>query len=269
MKKSNRKTLAHETLKIMEQGEYIIDDKRISIQKELQKCIENTELIRSEIQLEFAPSIDYKTQFIVKNGTTLEACEKLTRQNEPVFCLNFASAKNPGGGFLGGAEAQEESLARSSGLYNSLISKYDMYEENRQHRSCLYLDHMIYSPQTPVFRNDKGDLLEEFYSVSFLTAPAVNAGVVKRNEPSAIEFILPTMKRRIERVLSLALQKGYTQLVLGAWGCGVFQNDPVAIAQLFYEALNGPFKGKFNTIYMAVLDKRERGIFEAFNTYFH
>jgi len=70
--------------------------------------------------------------------------------------LNFASAKNPGGGFLGGGSAQEESLARSSGLFPCINQMQQMYETNRAYRSCLYTDHMIYSPRVPVFRDDEG-----------------------------------------------------------------------------------------------------------------
>ncbi|HBR75644.1 MAG TPA: TIGR02452 family protein, partial [Cyanobacteria bacterium UBA11159] len=63
-----------------------------------------------------------KTQFEVRNETTLMGGERiaLTQKFKKIGVLNFASAKNPGGGFLRGTQAQEESLARSSALYKSL-----------------------------------------------------------------------------------------------------------------------------------------------------
>ena len=140
-----------------------------------------------------------------------------------VLALNFASAKNPGGGFLKGSQAQEESLARASGLYACINPIQTGYEANRRNASCLYTDHMIYSPDVPVFRDDDDLLLDHPYLVSFLTAPAVNAGEVRLKEPGNV---VPDRGGdavgRMEKVLSLAVVHGHEVLVLGAWGCGVF-----------------------------------------------
>lgn len=145
-------------------------------------------------------------------------------------CLNFASAKNPGGGFLGGSQAPEASLARSSGLY-ACISPMEGYDAaNRSCGTPLYTDHMTYSPGVPVFRDDAGRLLDEPYLVSFITAPAVNAGAVSKNRPAEVPQILPVMRRRAEYTLKVALDNGEKHLVLGAWGCGVFRNDPAGVA---------------------------------------
>jgi uncharacterized protein (TIGR02452 family) len=121
-------------------------------------------------------------EFEVVNETTLSAAGRLAQadDNANPLALNFASAKNPGGGFLKGSQAQEESLARASGLYRCVVQMQAMYEANRRLRSCLYTDNMIYSPQVPVLRDDGDQLLEAPYLVSFVTAPAVNAGVVRR-----------------------------------------------------------------------------------------
>src|SRR6185437_10556724 len=98
-----------------------------------------------------------------------------------VLALNFASARHPGGGFLKGSQAQEESLARASGLYACIAPLRGMYDANHRFRSCLYTDHLIYSPDVPVFRADNDSLLDHPYPVSFVTAPAVNAGAVRTN----------------------------------------------------------------------------------------
>jgi len=105
----------------------------------------------------------------------------------PSGCLNFASARHPGGGFLGGAQAQEESLARTSGLYACLTSAHckKMYLINQQNKSCLYSHRIIYSPDVPVFKDDDGAILDEWYSMNFISAPAVNAGVVRKRDRNA------------------------------------------------------------------------------------
>lgn len=158
---------------------------------------------------------------------------------------------------MGGAEAQEESLARASGLYASLVSQRGYYDANRASPSAFYTEHMIYSPSMPMFRDDSGALLERPHLTSFITAPAVNAGVVREREPERASEIPAVMRRRVARVLALALAFGHRALVLGAWGCGVFRNDPKLIAEFFAEALEMSFKNRFERVVFAIYDRSQ------------
>jgi uncharacterized protein (TIGR02452 family) len=151
------------------------------------------------------------------------------------------SAKNPGGGFLTGARAQEESLARASGLYAMLLGD-PMYDHHRSLRDPMYTTWVIYSPDVPVFRLDEGPLLDGPYFCSFLTSPAVNVGALRHRDRRGDE-IRRVMHERVERVLGVAALHGHEVLVLGAWGCGVFRNDPRQVAELFRDALAGRFRG--------------------------
>src|SRR5262249_31953931 len=122
--------------------------------------------------------------------TTAQAGRRLVNEGaKRVVALNFASAKNPGGGFLGGAKAQEEDLARCSALYATHLTHRDYYDATRAPPPLLYTDHIIYSPDVPFFRDEKLDLLEEPFSLSIITAPAPNAGEVLRREPKAHDRI--------------------------------------------------------------------------------
>jgi len=132
-----------------------------------------------------------------------------------------------------------------------------MYDTNRATASCLYTDYMIYSPQVPVFKDDDDQLLDVPYEVSFLTAPAANAGVVhQQGNAGEIAQIESTMINRMEKVLSVAVVHDYRVLVLGAWGCGVFRNDPAKIARYCRQHLmeNPTFKSAFEKVVFAVLD---------------
>ncbi|TGE28162.1 TIGR02452 family protein [Hymenobacter metallicola] len=190
----------------------------------------------------------------VYQATTLEAAAALSRQFARVGVLNFASARNPGGGFLGGSQAQEESLARSSGLYPCIAQFREMYEHNA-HLNGFYSDYAIYSPGVPVLRTDAGDWLSEPYRVDIITSPAVNAGALRRNSPELLPELEPTMRRRIRQVLGMAARPGCEALVLGAWGCGVFGNDPAQVARLFAEALTQPgWRNQFKRIDFAIFD---------------
>jgi uncharacterized protein (TIGR02452 family) len=141
-------------------------------------------------------------------------------------------------------------------LYASLISQEGYYEANRQCRTALYTDHMILSPHVAVFRSDDGVLLSAPYLVSILTAPAVNAGALRTNDPQDEPEIRPTMASRITKALAITAARGYEDLILGAWGCGVFRNDPSEIAGLFGEALHADarYRGRFKSVTFAVLD---------------
>src|SRR4030095_3387218 len=120
----------------------------------------------------------------VQNETTFAALARLVGSNGHLAGLNFASAKNPGGGFLNGSLAQEEALACASGLYPCLLQAPEYYERNRANRSALYLDLAIFSPLVPFFRNDAGTLLEKPVLASVSTAPAPNAEAIAHKEPA-------------------------------------------------------------------------------------
>lgn len=200
-----------------------------------------------------------KTTFSVVNGTSLQSAREIAARSErPPFVLNFASAKNPGGGFLNGARAQEESLARSSALY-ACIEGRQMYCHHRGLSDCMYTSWMIWSPAVPVVRDDHGGtLLDEPYVASFLTAPAPNAGVVLSRDPSRREEVTEVLASRVTRALSIAAAHEATHLVLGAWGCGVFGNDPGTVADAFRRELDGgSFEGVFDEVVFAVLDWSE------------
>jgi uncharacterized protein (TIGR02452 family) len=260
MNRDHRAAMAQETLGILREGRYTTPSGGVvEIAADQRAAVEGSLLYRPEDFPAPVPGCPRETVpatvVEVTGETTLQAARRVAGV-APV-CLNFASARNPGGGFLGGSQAQEESLARSSGLYPCLERLPAMYEHNRQERTLLYSDHMIYSPRVPVFRGDGGELLEEPFLASFITAPAVNAGAVRVNQPESEPLIRPTMAARLDRVLWVAARHGHRALVLGAWGCGVFGNEPRMVAGLFAEALGpgGPFARCFGHVVYAVFDR--------------
>lgn len=185
----------------------------------------------------------------VENATTLDVSQRLTQENKRPLALNFAAPAHPGGGFLRGDRAQEENLARSSGLYATLVGD-EMYDFHRSQSGPMASDWAILSPDVPVFRDDSGVLLEEPWLLSFLTCAAPQA---KRMRGGA-DIAASLLRARIRRVLTIARAYGYRDLVLGAWGCGAFGGDPVTTAADFHDALVGPFLGAFDTVVFAITD---------------
>ncbi len=267
MSRNDRKLIAEETLQILKQGYFVTPSNRtISIEELQAECEANTRVYSPKtsdnlLQYRTANPLATPTKISVTNQTTLDAVRDLIKAgNEDVLCLNFASAKNPGGGFLGGSQAQEESIARATGLYKSLLQAEMYYDTNRNTKSCFYTDYMIYSPDVPVFKDEGGNNLEELVSCGIITAPAVNTGVVKRKEPHRLSEIEAVMKRRIAKVLAISLEHRHRCIVLGAWGCGVFQNDPVDMARYFREVIEEQFRNEFREIVFAIYARNERFI---------
>lgn len=268
--RNHRVAIAQDTLAVIAHGRYRnARGEQVVIADDLARAVNGTvHYTGAELQAlrdRFALGGAIATRIAVTNESSLSAARRLVTEGAgDVLCLNFASARNPGGGFLGGAEAQEENLAKSSGLYACLIEKMEMYEKNRAYSFCAYLDDMIYSPGVPVFRDDAYGYLDSAVPVTFVTAPAVNRGAVAKNTPDRLDELKTIMPRRIERLLALAQHRGHRALVLGAWGCGVFGNHPAQMAGWFRDALTGPFKGAFDRVHFAVLDRRNDGTYTAF-----
>src|SRR5215475_7102950 len=265
LNRNQRAQMAQETVRIIGQGYYLSPTgRRVDIGSAVVASAAGT--------LEFPPDHvvtlphdlhgRHTTEIVVENETTLAAARRLA-VNHRTIALNFASARNPGGGFLSGSEAQEESLARSSSLYACLDGR-SMYPFHRRHGDTLYTDYVIYSPSVVVFRNDDGKLLETPFTCSFLTAPAPNAGAVLQSNPTRGDELRRALQGRINKVLAVAVAQGYDTIILGAWGCGVFKNDPRDVAAQFQVALTGDFAGVFRHVSFAVLDHKSGAVIAPF-----
>ncbi|MFF7933845.1 TIGR02452 family protein [Streptomyces sp. NPDC007940] len=249
--------IAQETERIVAAGRYRAPDgHEVSLAAEIEAARAGTRLYGpGPVDVPAFTRVD--TLFEVTGESSLEAARRLGGR---VAVLNFASARNPGGGYLNGAQAQEEALCRASALYTCQLRAREFYDHHRARRDPFYTDRVIHSPAVPVFRDDRGDLLDSAHLVGFLTSAAPNAGVVRRTAPERVAELPGALVTRAERVLSVAVAQGYRRLVLGAWGCGVFQNDPAQVAGAFRTLLGpgGRFAGAFDHVVFGVLD-RTRG----------
>ncbi|MFJ8196534.1 TIGR02452 family protein [Streptomyces sp. NPDC096152] len=254
--------VARQTESIVEAGHYrTADGREVSLAAAIEAARHGTRMFGPEPVA--VPSAPAGETFVEVTGeSSLEAARRLTG---PVAVLNFASARNPGGGYLNGAQAQEEALCRASALYTCLLRAPEFYDHHRAHRDPFYSDRVIHSPGVPVFRDDAGRLLDEPRVAGFLTAAAPNAGVVLRTAPERAAELPRAIAVRAERVLETAAAQGYRRLVLGAWGCGVFRNDPARVAGAFRGLLGpgGRFAGTFEHVVFGVLDRTPGSVVRA------
>ncbi|WP_433790475.1 TIGR02452 family protein [Actinoplanes sp. CA-252034] len=249
------RAIAQETVSIVERGTYEGPDGVVDIADAVARAVRGTRLHLPDDVLAPPPAAAGPLAVEVTAESSLDAARRVATERDGVACLNFASARNPGGGFLNGAQAQEESIARASAIYPSLRAAGDFYAFHRADRGLLYTDRVIWSPGVPVFRDDRGRFLARPYHVSFLTAAAPNRAMIARDQPGLLPEVPGALARRADRVLRVAAAHGCRELVLGAWGCGVFGNDPAQVAAVFAAALaRAPW---FDRAVFAILDRRE------------
>lgn len=244
-------------------GYYVKDGQKIDWRDMVQTACAAKLSIRPTDQLPHAEHPKFaETKIQVTNETTLGAAKRLVEKGFRPLALNFANGIKPGGGFLRGAKAQEEALCRSSALYPTLIGD-PMYEEHALRPLPDSSDWAIYSPDVPVFRTDDGINLPKPWLLSFITCAAPYAPAIGTQEAANL------LKKRIHRILAIAKAYGHTELILGAWGCGVFENDPHRTAKDFRHALEHEFSGVFSGVVFAITDwSRQRDYLGPFRDVF-
>lgn len=260
--------MALETIQITTQGYYKKGNVQILLTKDCNPKFDQVILYppdileeiraRWEINISTAPC---KIQ--VLDLDSLTAAIGLTRP----LVMNFADAFLPGGQFLYGAKTQEESLCRSSTLYTSLSSPKaaEMYRYNKTHPSPVDSDYMLLSPEVCIFRDSKGQLLDEPYYLSVISVAAPDKYTRAAHVPQ--DELNHVIKRRLRNLFIIAELHRYRSLVLGAWGCGAFGNDVYHVVKCFYEVLiQEKFANFFSNIIFAVLQDNVK--FNIFREYF-
>lgn len=197
-------------------------------------------------------SKQFNTEIAVENKDTFDKAKEM---GEDCAVLNMASFKNPGGGVIWGASAQEECLCRRSNLYMIL-------------RSFVYplpMVSTIYSPTVTIFKDHDYNYCEPY------TCSVLSAGMLKLSEEANGIFTeeqVDIVKRKIKNLFRTALHFEKRKLVLGAWGCGAFRCSPEIMSKLFKEIIfSDEIIGQFDKICFAILDPKGRN-FKAFNSVF-
>ena len=252
------------------------------IKTALQKSIECQQLI---LENDTLPAIDKKkydtpAQIIVSKKRSYEAASAYKTQN--VCVHNFASASNPGGGVTHGAHAQEECLCRCSDLYFCLNTPemWDgFYKPHREAKNPIHNDDIIYTPDVVVFKTDTAypELMdkEDWYNVNVITCAAPNLRERPSNpynsgdESDAVKISAEELKslheKRLRRILDVAVMGENEVVILGAFGCGAFRNDPEVVVQAAKTVIE-EYRYAFQTIEFAVYcsprDERNYRIFD-------
>lgn len=258
--REKRKQIAEENLKIMKIGYYkkydILQDVATSTMDAKFYSEEVLdEIVLKQTSIEGDKNIVTVTQNdVVKELMTLK--EKYP--TEKIAVLNCASARNAGGGFLNGSLSQEEALAYASTMFGVLKDRKDFYKNPKHLRNGLYSHSMIYAPNV-VFIRDENHVLVEPYLVDMIVSTAVNLGDLKeKGLAEEVKQANQVMRERIERIVALAKENKVEVLVLGAFGCGVFKNNPYVVSNIFKEVLNMPaYRSAFKEVVFPIYDSNK------------
>ena len=245
----NNIEILQETLQILDEGKYKVNGKEVNLQLLKDRMEASHVLLPADVQDICSRKLDRKPVAspcridCVKQDSYVAAIEMMRdRPNagdltKPVLVLNFANPVNIGGGVYKGARAQEEDLCRRSSLLRSLETPHSLryYSYNRKLHTHMGSDAMIFSPEVEIFRDERGELMDETVIVAVLTcaAPMITYSMEGMNESEYRGMFY----NRIVGLLKCAAYFGYEDLVLGAWGCGAFGNDAAVVSDLFYRAL--------------------------------
>lgn len=271
-----------ELIAVFEDNQRYIDENQRLRDAQL-KSMELTEVIAGRQIPKHLPDRDTKKKNIfVTYSSTVEAARALARRypKQTIAVLNFASATNPGGGVKKGASAQEESLCRCSTLYGCLDQKkvHDAYyipNRTDKDRTALHTDDVVYTPGVLICRDDgANERLDEkdFVSVDVISCAAPNLRKFTLNQYNpgerlsvsiSDEDLLKLHLNRARNIFLSAINHGATVLILGAFGCGAFKNDPYIVAEAYNEVAH-EYAEYFTEIEFAIYSKDSNRNFEAF-----
>ena len=224
---------------------------RAILVESIEKSIASQDIILEDQSIDSIPMEHLDSAKVyVTDQRTFQAARN---RNGRCCVLNFAAFYAPCNGYVFG-NTQEECLVRTSTLYPCIscpdaIKGY--YEPHENIPSSTYNSDIIYTPDVKVFRNDDNDqeMLDEkdWYDVDVITccAPNLNDMYIDDDE------LLSIQTARIDRIFQVAAHKGADVLILGAFGCGAFSNNPRIVAIAFKTAVE-KYRNVFEEIVFAI-----------------
>ena len=259
-----RRRIFEETIRIAREGAYVSADGRAVSLPDPADMMKNSRLYEA-IECSQLPERPERTVVEVCDSDSLLAGKKLLDEGYRPAVLNFANRQTPGGGVLSGAGAQEENIFRRSDL---ALSLYQFHPNGigfgiPQREERYPMDRTTggaYSPDVTVFRGAETagyPLLSEPYRLGIITVAAMNRPALADQDRIA-DHLVGAVMEKMRTIFRIALAHGHDALVLGAWGCGAFQNPPRHIAELFHRVMEErEFRNRFGKIVFAILDRRK------------
>lgn len=236
--------ILEDTLKTCESGEYIYDGKAVNLKLTYEQMLAASVYLPDQLDemRNLKPGLDKldgECSFSCVNADSYALARQIAADypEDKVLVLNLANPVHIGGGVRRGAKAQEEDLCRQSTLLLSIESgnAAGYYRYNRSLHTRRGSDAIIITPDVEVFKDSDYNYLEHSTVVSVMTCAAPILDPVTKTDDNRYRKM---MYHRIEGMLVCAAYCGYRRLVLGAFGCGAFNNDARIVSDIFYQVIS-------------------------------
>lgn len=191
-----------------------------------------------------------------------------------VTVLDFADYLKPGGMFMEGSMAQEESICHKSNLYN-ILTYGDRFKEHFrdntkifvQYANHAYSDACIMIPSVIFADDEQSQKRRTVADVIVLAAPNKRHLDIDNLTDSDFDYFL---RKRIEMIFKASYmfykKRGVITedehvsfgsnikqtLVLGAFGCGVFKNDPNRVAEIMIDCISKGYANMYDRVIFAI-----------------
>lgn len=242
---------AKRIIEVLEKHKYRVDNTDVDISDIKEPILYTDEEMNYRSRHDIVPKrIGKDTVLSVNDMSVVEAIWN-TEANR-LGVLNFASAHRPGGGFVNGEYGQEEELCHCSTLYSQLAHSH-MYEDNLGLSSGMNNDTMT-ATDTLFFRDNSWEFKAEPKHAIVVSSTAVNSNAIKdKRDRMCIEYM---MKNRMTLITRLFIENKCDAIILGAYGCGFFGNDPYVIASI-WRGIIRDYGGYFKNIVFAIPDDKD------------
>jgi uncharacterized protein (TIGR02452 family) len=212
------------------------------------------------------------TQIKVFDSDSLEVAQLLQKNGYHPLVLNFANKTKAGGGVIRGAQAQEEALFRRSSYYLGLDIKYnDVLHKKLKGKYLVPEFGAVYTPYVQIIRGTEkeGYPFIKAFEVDFVASAAYNLSSRDFDAPKNTLDYCKGMKEKMRTILRLSAITNHDAVVLGAFGCGAFKNNPAVVSKLFQEVIQEPeFQNHFRFIAFAILNGKKNDNYAIFHDVF-
>ena len=212
---------------------------------EIEKTVETAELYEDGYgrELELPEPRFEKTEVRVEwdDAASVASCSY-----GKVCLLDPANYRTPGGNYLGGGWSPEEQICAESNLFPILEGLREAFYDGNKHtgRGGLFTDRAVYLSNV-IFTT--GGIMQKR---DVLVCAPPNRRFALENHRSEAECDID-LSNRVRTVLHIAAANEVDTLVLPAFGCGFFDNDPSKVAGLFQTWIEA-HPGQFENVVFAI-----------------
>ncbi len=218
---------------------------------EFKKMQKGTFVKHNPAPLKFPGHHTHTAVKVYKTGS-IETGQLLKNKGYHPVVLNFANKSHVGGGVERGALAQEEDLFRRSSYFLGLDINHNSYLRLQMEGKYQIPEFgAIYTPFVHIIRGPEkeGFPFIPAFQLDFIACAAYNLTPRDNDAPASEKEYLEGMKKKIRAILRVGVLTHHDAIVLGAFGCGAFKNNPKIVAPLFREVIQEPeFQGQYKLI---------------------